>query len=149
MKVAVKNFDKKPINIARLAPLMPVQVLGVNQTIIVNIKDIDSVMKKAVEIGVTVTPMEAFEVTSVVEPKVVETPSVNLVETDKTETIIESVVETPTETNEVTPEMVEPSEDNKVVEDTILDKLLVKEKETKPKKKTTRKSTKAKKTTTK
>lgn len=59
MKVTVSNKTDKPLNISRLAPLMPIQVLGVNQEIKVNVKDIENVMNKAVEIGVTVTPIDA------------------------------------------------------------------------------------------
>lgn len=59
MKVTVSNKTDKPLNISKLAPLMPIQVLGVNQEIKVNVKDIENVMNKAVEIGVTVTPIDA------------------------------------------------------------------------------------------
>lgn len=65
MKVTVKNEQGKPVNISRLAPLMPQQVLGVNQEITVNVKDIESVIKKAEEIGVTVTPLNSLEITQV------------------------------------------------------------------------------------
>ena len=65
MKVTVKNEQGKPVNISGLAPLMPQQVLGVNQEIIVNVKDIESVIKKAEEIGVTVTPLNSLEITQV------------------------------------------------------------------------------------
>lgn len=58
MKVTVSNKTDKPLNISKLAPLMPIQVLGVNQEIKVNVKDIENVMNKAVEIGVTVTPID-------------------------------------------------------------------------------------------
>ena len=69
MKVTVSNMTERPLNISRLAPLMPVQVLGVNQEIKVNVKDIDAVIEKAAEIGVTVTPMdEALKITETTEP---------------------------------------------------------------------------------
>lgn len=69
MKVTVSNMTDKPLNISRLAPLMPVQVLGVKQEIKVNVKDIDAVIKKAAEIGVTVTPMdEALKIAETTEP---------------------------------------------------------------------------------
>ena len=67
MKVTISNLTDRPINISRLAPLMPTQVLGVKQEIKVNVKDIESVIAKATEIGVTVTPMETIEVTHVVD----------------------------------------------------------------------------------
>lgn len=136
MKVTVKNPSKKPINISKLAPLMPVQVLGVNQEISVNVRDIEGVMKRAEEIGVTVTPMEAFDITPVVEEPttITETP-------DGLDGVSDGV-ETHTETNEVTPEMVETDGVIESIDETkIIDK--------KPKKKTVRKSVKAKKTTTK
>ena len=37
MKVTISNLTDRPINISRLAPLMPTQVLGVKQEIKVNV----------------------------------------------------------------------------------------------------------------
>lgn len=103
MKVTVKNPSNKPINISKLAPLMPVMVLGVNQEIVVNVRDIDSVMSNAKVIGVTVTPMNgAFEVTEIVEPDIGETVSND---------------ETHPDSNEVAPETVKTEEDNKGVDE--------------------------------
>lgn len=115
MKVTVSNMTEKPLNISRLAPLLPVQVLGVKQEIKVNVKDIDAVIKKAAEIGVTVTPMdEAFKVTETTEPKsnIVDTtkPEDNSDEIDKepvgdvSEDTTDKVVDNGTGTNEVAPE---------------------------------------------
>lgn len=136
MKVTVKNPSKKPINISKLAPLMPVQVLGVNQEISVNVRDIEGVMKRAEEIGVTVTPMEAFDITPVVEEPT------TITETSDGLDGANDGVETHTETNEVTPEMVKT---DKVIESIDEAKII----DEKPKKKTVRKSVKAKKATTK
>lgn len=153
MKVTVKNPSDKPINISKLAPLMPVQVLGVNQEILVNVRDIDSVTKNAKKIGVTVAPMEAFKVTKVVELNIVDTTTGDIkteFTSDKQETeIIDNSIETPIETNEVTPEMTEPSNDNIVVDKKEESNLETEVEEEKSKKKASRKSTKAKKTTTK
>lgn len=60
MKVTVSNKTGRPVNISKLAPLMPTQVLSVNEEIEVNVNDIENVMKRAVEIGVTVTPMNTI-----------------------------------------------------------------------------------------
>lgn len=128
MKVTVKNPNKKPINISKLAPLMPVMVLGVSQEITVNVRDIDSVMKRAEEIGVTVTPMEALEVTPVVDPDNDITDTANSSEN-------EGDAETHPETNEVTQETTEPSKSKESVDE-------------QPKKKTVRKSAKTGKKTT-
>lgn len=134
MKVTVKNPNERPINISKLAPLMPVMVLGVNQEISVNVRDIEGVMKRAEEIGVTVTPVEAFEVTSVVDPDdMTETP--NGLEDDNDN------VETHTETNENTPETVEIDKDIESIVET--------EKVVENPKKTVRKSVRGKKSTTK
>lgn len=140
MKVAVKNPNDKPVNISRLAPLMPVMVLGVNQEIIANVRDIESVTKNAKKIGVTVTPVgEAFKVAEQPED-IVETTKTfdesNLEKPEKgnSEEIVDKPSETPIETNENTPEMENSSEDNTVVEE-----------ETKPKSKRGRKSARAKK----
>lgn len=143
MKVAVKNPNNKPVNISKLAPLMPVQTLRGNQEIEVNVRDINNVMEKAIKIGVTVTPVEAFEVTPVVEQEIkVDTPS--LEEVEVSEPVLEDIIETPIETNEVVPETVEPSIDNTVVD--VIEtkpKRKTKVKEDKPKKarKSTKKST--------
>lgn len=135
MKVTVKNPSKKPINISKLAPLMPVQVLGVNQEISVNVRDIEGVMKRAEEIGVTVTPMEAFEKTPVVEPD-------GITETPKGLDGSDDSVETPTETNEVGDKSTEQDESIESVDETeVIDE--------KPNKKTVRKSVRAKKSTAK
>lgn len=154
MKVTVKNPSNKPINISKLAPLMPVQVLGVNQEIVANVRDIDSVTKNAKKIGVTVTPVEeALKVTKVVEPKSnkVDTTSKDKVETEKTEPESEVVTTdpTPTETNEVTPELVETEKVDEVVGEEVKTEPKAEEKETKPKKSVAKKSAKAKKSATK
>ncbi len=101
MKVTVSNMTDKPLNISRLAPLMPVQVLGVKQEIKVNVKDIDAVIKKAAEIGVTVTPMdEALKITETTEPDTHIDDTTNP-DKDEDESSKEPVVEDSTETNEV------------------------------------------------
>lgn len=156
MKVTVKNPNKRPVNISRLAPLMPSQTLGVNQEITVNVRDIDSVTKNAKEIGVTVTPIKAFEVTSVVEPKNIGDTSSNedidnaKQETDKKETDIvdEKKSENTIETHEDAPEKVETDKVDIVVKVDKKSKKETKKEETeveqKSKKKATRKSTKVK-----
>lgn len=106
MKVTVSNMTNKPLNISKLAPLMPIQVLGVKQEIKVNVRDIDAVIEKAKEIGVTVTPIdEALKVTEITEP------DLNIGDTTKPEDIediedINPIVEDNTETNEDKPESV-------------------------------------------
>lgn len=110
MKVTVSNMTDKPLNISKLAPLMPMQVLGVKQEIKVNVRDIDAVIEKAKEIGVTVTPMdEALKVTEITEP------DLNIDDTAKPEDIedINPVVEDNTETNEDKPESVKSDEKDK------------------------------------
>ena len=110
MKVTVSNMTDKPLNISKLAPLMPMQVLGVKQEIKVNVRDIDAVIEKAKEIGVTVTPMdEALKVTEITEP------DLNIGDTTKPEDIedINPVVEDNTETNEDKPESVKSDEKDK------------------------------------
>lgn len=110
MKVTVSNMTDKPLNISKLAPLMPMQVLGVKQEIKVNVRDIDAVIEKAKEIGVTVTPMdEALKVTEITEP------DLNIDDTAKPEDIedINPVVEDNTETNKDKPESVKSDEKDK------------------------------------
>ena len=111
MKVTVSNMTEKPLNISRLAPLMPVQVLGVNQEIKVNVKDIDAVIEKAAEIGVTVTPMdEALKITELTEP---DSHIDDTTDPDGAADKEPVVDDDSTETNEDNPESVLTDEDNK------------------------------------
>lgn len=134
MKVTVKNPNKKPINISKLAPLMPTQVLSVNEEIEVNVRDIEGVMKRAEEIGVTVTPMEAFETTPVVDdPDGLKNP----------ESITETSNNEKDGSKEVPPEIGEDAQETNKVDEGIKDI------DEKPKSKFVGKSAKGKKTTTK
>lgn len=110
MKVTVSNMTERPLNISRLAPLMPVQVLGVNQEIKVNVKDIDAVIEKAAEIGVTVTPMdEALKITETTEPDSHIDDTTDHDGADKEHVVDDDSAET----NEDNPESVLADEDNK------------------------------------
>lgn len=110
MKVTVSNMTERPLNISRLAPLMPVQVLGVNQEIKVNVKDIDAVIEKAAEIGVTVTPMdEALKITETTEPDSHIDDTTDPDGADKEHVVDDDSAET----NEDNPESVLADEDNK------------------------------------
>ena len=137
MKVTVSNKTGRPVNISKLAPLMPTQVLSVNEEIEVNVNDIENVMKRAVEIGVTVTPMNTIlEQVNVDNTNIVDTitnPEGN--EDITVEADGDTLVITDTTTDDF-------DLSNFVVEEISIEEPKVEEVvETKPKKKSSKKST--------
>lgn len=159
MKVTVTNKTDKPVNISKLAPLMPTQTLGVNQSVRVIIRDIKGVIKRAASMGITVTLVDtdSLVITPAVKAtKIADTISnVEKVETKKeTEKIEEPVIEevpTPSNLDEKVeePKVEETKKVTKTKKTTSKKTTSKKETETeeKPKKKTTAKKSAGKKTT--